>query len=216
MNNSENTVYQKTFTWLFIGLLITFISGYSLTLNIDLLKQILAVGVLPIVILELIIAFVMGFFLQKLSPVMAKILFVLYCMLTGVTFSAIFIIYEMMSIISIFAISAGIFGALALYGYKTKKSLNNLGTILFFALIFLIIGEILNMLIFKAAGAELVFTIIGVLIFVGYISYDTKKIPYMMDIVGEEKASVYCAFQLYLDFINLFIRLLELFGKRRD
>ena len=99
MNNSENTVYQKTFTWLFIGLLITFISGYSLTLNIDLLKQILAVGVLPIVILELIIAFVMGFFLQKLSPVMAKILFVLYCMLTGVTFSAIFIIYEMMSII---------------------------------------------------------------------------------------------------------------------
>ena len=216
MNNSENTVYQKTFTWLFIGLLITFISGYSLTLNIDLLKQILAVGVLPIVILELIIAFVMGFFLQKLSPVMAKILFVLYCMLTGVTFSAIFIIYEMMSIISIFAISAGIFGALALYGYKTKKSLNNLGTILFFALIFLIIGEILNMLIFKAAGAELVFTIIVVLIFVGYIAYDTKKIPYMMDIVGEEKASVYCAFQLYLDFINLFIRLLELFGKRRD
>ena len=216
MNNSENTVYQKTFTWLFIGLLITFISGYSLTLNIDLLKQILAVGVLPIVILELIIAFVMGFFLQKLSPVMAKILFVLYCMLTGVTFSAIFIIYEMMSIISIFAISAGIFGALALYGYKTKKSLNNLGTILFFALIFLIIGEILNMLIFKAAGAELVFTIIGVLIFVGYIPSDTNKIPYMMDIVGEEKASVYCAFQLYLDFINLFIRLLELFGKRRD
>ena len=72
------------------------------------------------------------------------------------------------------------------------------------------------MLIFKAAGAELVFTIIGVLIFVGYIAYDTKKIPYMMDIVGEEKASVYCAFQLYLDFINLFIRLLELFGKRRD
>ena len=208
MNNSENTVYQKTFTWLFIGLLITFISGYSLTLNIDLLKQILAVGVLPIVILELIIAFVMGFFLQKLSPVMAKILFVLYCMLTGVTFSAIFIIYEMMSIISIFAISAGIFGALALYGYKTKKSLNNLGTILFFALIFLIIGEILNMLIFKAAGAELVFTIIGVLIFVGYIPSDTNKIPYMMDIVGEEKASVYCAFQLYLDFINLFIRIM--------
>lgn len=212
----DNEIYSKVFTWLCIGVLITFVSAYALSLNIELLAKILSIGIIPIIILELVIALVMGFLIKKMSPIMVKLCYIIYCIVTGITFSTIFMAYKMSSVISIFAICAIIFGGLAIYGYKTKKSLNNLGTILFFAIIGLIIGELLNLFIFKSPTAEIGFSALGVLIFTGYIAYDVKSIEYLLPTLGEDKTAVYCAFQLYLDFINLFIRLLELFGKRDD
>lgn len=212
----KQQLYPKMFTWLFIGLLITFVSGYALYLNEKLMVNLLSIGFLPIAIIELVIAFVMGIRIQKMNPMTTKILYIIYSVITGITFSTIFVAFKVSSIISIFLITAIIFGALAFYGYITKKDLTKLGTILFISIICLLIAMILNVLIFKNSSFDLTLTIFGVLIFVGYIAYDVNKVKYLVASVGEEKAAVYGAFQLYLDFINLFIRLLELFGKRND
>lgn len=212
----KQQLYPKMFTWLFIGLLITFVSGYALYLNEELMVNLLSIGFLPIAIIELVIAFVMGIRIQKMNSMTTKILYIIYSVITGITFSTIFVAFKVSSIISIFLITAIIFGALAFYGYITKKDLTKLGTILFISIICLLIAMILNVLIFKNSSFDLTLTIFGVLIFVGYIAYDVNKVKYLVASVGEEKAAVYGAFQLYLDFINLFIRLLELFGKRND
>lgn len=214
---NENTqVYPKMFTWLFIGLLITFASGYALTLNEQLMIQVLALGILPIAIIEIVIALVLGIRLAKMQPLTMKILYVIYSILTGVTFSVIFVAFEVSSLISIFIITAIIFALLAFYGYTTKRDLTKIGTIALIALLAIIIAGILNIFIFKSTMFDTALTIIGVLIFIAYIAYDVNKVKQLMLAIGEEKAAVYGAFQLYLDFINLFIRLLELFGKRKD
>ena len=214
---NENTqVYPKMFTWLFIGLLITFASGYALTLNEELMIEVLAIGFLPIVIIEIVIALVLGIRIAKMHPLTMKILYVIYSILTGITFSVIFVAFEVSSLISIFIITAIIFALLAFYGYTTKRDLTKIGTIALIALLTIIITGILNIFIFKSTMLDTALTIIGVLIFIAYIAYDVNKVKQLMLAIGEEKAAVYGAFQLYLDFINLFIRLLELFGKRRD
>lgn len=216
MYMENNNIYNRMFTWLFLGLFTTFISGYSLSLNQELLYTIASVGLIPIIALELIIAVLMGFRIKKMSPLTAKICYIIYSIITGFTFGFIFIEYKLTSIISIFLASAITFGLLALYGYKTKKDLTKFSTILAVSLISMVIISILNLLIFRSTGLELILSVFGVLIFLGYIAYDMKSVKYLMNGIGQEKAAVYGAFQLYLDFINLFIRLIELFGKKKD
>src|SRR5699024_7187838 len=182
----------------------------------QLMIQVLALGILPIAIIEIVIALVLGIRLAKMHPLTMKILYVIYSILTGVTFSVIFVAFEVSSLISIFIITAIIFALLAFYGYTTKRDLTKIGTIALIALLGIIIGGILNIFIFKSTMFDTVLTMLGVLIFIAYIAYDVNKVKQLMLAIGEEKAAVYGAFQLYLDFINLFIRLLELFGKRRD
>lgn len=216
IENEKTELYPKMFTWLFIGLLITFVSGFALTLNTELLISLLTIGIIPIAIAELVIALVLGIRLAKMNPITMKILYIVYSMLTGITFSVLFITFELSSLISIFVITAIIFALLAFYGYTTKKDLTKLGTILFIGLLGIIISSLLNLLIFKSSGFDILLSSLGALIFTGYIAYDVNKVKHLMLAIGEEKAAVYGAFQLYLDFINLFIRLLELFGKRKD
>lgn len=213
---NKTELYPKMFTWLFVGLLITFASGYALSLNQSLMYQVLAIGVFPIAIAEIVIALILGLRIQKMNPVTMRILYIIYSILTGVTFSAIFVYFKMSSLISIFIMTAIIFALLAFYGYTTKRDLTKLGSIIFIGLIGILIGSLVNMLIFKSAAADIGIAIVGVIVFVGYIAYDVNKVKYLVDAVGEDKAAVYGAFQLYLDFINLFIRLLELFGKKND
>lgn len=215
-NNLNSELYPKMFTWLFIGLLITFASGYALTLNVPLMLNVLSIGILPIAIAEIVIALVLGIRLAKMNPLTMKILYIVYSILTGVTFSVIFVVFEVSSLISIFIITAIIFALLAFYGYTTKRDLTKIGNIALIALIGIIVGGLLNMLIFKSSMFDTALTIVGALIFIAYIAYDVNKVKQLMLVIGEERAAVYGAFQLYLDFINLFIRLLELFGKRRD
>jgi FtsH-binding integral membrane protein len=111
----NNKLYSKMFMWLFIGLLITFIVGYALSLNYNVYISIIKIGVLPFVITELAIALIMSLLIKKMSVSTLKILFIIYSIITGITFGSIFIMYKISSIISIFAISALIFGLLALY-----------------------------------------------------------------------------------------------------
>lgn len=212
----QNEVYPKLFTWLFIGLLITFASGYILAASPVLAVNVLSIGYIPIVIIELVIAIVMGIRIKKMNPLTTKICYTIYCITTGLTFSSLFLYYQLTSLLSIFLITSVIFAVLAIYGYKTKRDLSKFGTILLISLIVTIILSILNYFIFKTSTIDILLTIISILIFVGYIAYDMNTVKLLIHEVGEEKAAVYGAFQLYLDFINLFVRLLELFGKKED
>lgn len=212
----DNNVYYRMFLWLFVGLLITFISGYSLSLNKELLYSILVIGLIPIIIIEILIAIFMGLRIKKMNPITAKICYIIYSVTTGITFGTIFLEYKLLSIMSIFLVSAIMFALLAIYGYTTKKDLTKFSTILVVALISMIVVSILNLLVFKSTTLELLLSILSIFIFLGYIAYDMRNIKYLMNSLGEEKASIYGAFQLYLDFINLFIRLIELFGKNKD
>lgn len=211
----KNKIYSKMFGWLFIGLLITFVSGYALSLNEMVLNSVLSIGIIPIIVIELVVAVLMGFRIQKMKPLTAKICYILYSVVTGVTFSTIFIAFEMSSIIMVFLITALLFGLLAAYGYFTKRDVTKIGNMLFVALIAIIIISIINIFL-RNSSIELGISIISVIIFMGYVIYDMNNIKYLLSSLDDDKASVYGAFQLYLDFINIFIRLLELFGKKDD
>ena len=212
----ENNIYYRMFTWLAVGLLITFVSGYSLSLNKELLYNILSIGLIPIIVIELLIAVLMGFRIRKMSPITTKLCYIIYSITTGITFGTIFVEYKLTSIVFLFLISALLFGLLSLYGYITKKDLTKFSTILVVGLISIIIISFLNILIFKSSSLEILLSIISIILFLGFIAYDMHNIKYLVNSIDEDKASVYGAFQLYLDFINLFIRLIELFGKNKD
>lgn len=212
----DNKVYSRMFTWLFAGLMITFVSGYCLSLNETLLYNILSIGIIPIIVVELIIAVIMGFRIQKMKPITTKICYILYSITTGITFSTIFLTYKMTSIMFIFLVTAVIFGICAIIGYTAKIDFTKISSILFVALLSSVIVSLLNIFVFKSSQLEFWLSIICILIFLGYIAYDINSVKYLMNSVGEEKAAVYGAFQLYLDFINIFIRLLEILGKSDD
>lgn len=150
-----------------------------------------------------------------MNPITAKICYIVYCIITGLTFGTIFVFYKMASIVLVFAITALMFALLALYGYFTKKDITKIGRILFVSLIGVIIISIINIFLGNSM-LELGISILSIFIFMGYIAYDIQKVKYLMNSLGEEKVAIYGAFQLYLDFINLFIRLLEIFGKKKD
>lgn len=213
---NENQIYSKVFAWFFVGLMITFLSGYCLSLNQTLLYQVLSIGIFPIIIIELAIAVLMGVRIQKMNPITAKICYLVYSITTGITFGTIFYVYELFSIMVIFLVTAVLFGALAAIGYFTKKDVTKLSTLLFVTLLAGLIISLLNSFIFKSSQLELGLSILFIVIFMGYIIYDMKQIKHLVLYMNEENAAIYGAFQLYLDFINIFIRLLEFFGKNKD
>ena len=156
--------------------------------------------------------------INKLSLTTATLLFVLYSVINGATLSFIFAIYTMSSIASVFFITAGTFAVMAVIGYTTKKDLTSMGKILFMALIGIIIATIVNIFL-KSTGLQMIVSYLGVLIFVGLTAYDSQKIKQMLLMApdageGAQKIALLGALSLYLDFVNLFIYLLRIFGRR--
>ena len=151
-----------------------------------------------------------------MKPLTAKILFCAYSFLTGLTFSSIFVIYKITSIVYVFGITALLFLIFALIGYFTKIDLSKIGVYLFMALLGVILCSIIN--IFVGSGTfDLVITIVCLLVFIIYIAYDMQVIKRNLYLIPEEdNLAIYGALQLYLDFINIFLRLLRLFGNSRD
>ena len=160
----------------------------------------------------------MSFGIKKMSVTKAQGTFWVFAALMGASLSSIFLVYTGASITRVFFITAGTFGAMSIYGYTTKRDLTKLGSFLMMGLIGIIIASIVNMFM-KSTMMYYVISILGVLIFVGLTAYDTQKIKNMYsasdsgEIMG--KKAVMGALTLYLDFINLFIMLLRLFGQRR-
>ena len=156
--------------------------------------------------------------INKMSVSAAQITFWLFASIMGLSLASIFIEFTQTSIARVFFITASTFGAMSLYGYTTKRDLTKLGSFLFMGLIGIIIASLVNIFL-KSSVMYFVISILGVLIFVGLTAYDTQKIKnmYVSSDSGEVmgKKAVMGALTLYLDFINLFIMLLRLFGQRR-
>ena len=164
------------------------------------------------------VVFYMSFGIAKMSAAKAQTTFWVFAALMGASLSSIFLMYTGASITRVFFITAGTFGAMSIYGYTTKKDLTKLGSFLMMGLFGIIIASVVNIFM-KSTMMYFVISILGVLIFVGLTAYDTQKIKnmYMASDSGElmGKKAVMGALTLYLDFINLFIMLLRLFGQRR-
>ena len=164
------------------------------------------------------VVFYMSFGIAKMSASKAQTVFWIFAALMGLSLSSIFIQFTEASITRVFFITAGTFGAMSIYGYTTKRDLTKFGSFLMMGLIGIIIASLVNIFM-KSETIYFVISILGVLIFVGLTAYDTQKIKnmYMASDSGEliGKKAVMGALTLYLDFINLFIMLLRLFGQRR-
>ena len=148
-----------------------------------------------------------------MQPTTAKISFLLYSFVSGLTFSSIFVTYQLSSIMYVFLIAAVVFGIFALIGAYTKKDLSKLGTYLAMGLFGVILITIFNLFI-GSSTTVLILSIVSILIFIGYTAYDVQKILRLYDnsILPEDNLAIYGALELYLDFINIFLDLLQLFG----
>jgi len=212
----DNKIFSKVFFWMFIGLAITFGVGYYVSINDVMLYNVFKKYYIFLAIAEIAVVIWLSLKIRSMKPMTAKILYCLYSFLTGLTFSSIFVVYNVTSIVYVFGITSLIFLIFALIGYFTKIDLTKIGIYLFMILIGIIICSLINMFI----GSEtfnLALTIICLIVFIIYVAYDIQIIKRNLYLIPEEdNLAIYGAFQLYLDFINIFLRLLQLFGKHND
>lgn len=210
----KNEFLSKVFQWFGIGLFVTFVIAYFTSTNIYLLSLIFSgPGYLIVFALELFLAIWLSTRIRNMSSGKAKALYLGYSALTGLTFSSVFIVYEMTSIIWIFLASAIIFFIFALIGKKVDIDLSKWGIYLLIILLGVIILEVINIFLLNQT-LDMILCVIALGIFVAYVAYDIQKILRFYE--PTENMAVYGAFDLYLDFINIFLRLLRLFGKQRD
>ena len=209
----------KTFGWMFLGLFVTFAASIAMYWT-GAYYYVLATfnGLLPIVlgVAEIAVVLYLSARLHKLSITAARGLFFLYALLNAVTFSSIFLLYNVSSLVFVFGMTSVYFGVMALYGYMTKADLSRIRPVLLFGLVALIALALLSLFI---PGLDTGICLIGVVIFVAFTAYDTQKIRHnYVYFQGNpellQKASIISALQLYLDFINLFLYLLRLFSRR--
>ncbi len=211
---------RKVYLWMTLALAITGMTAYGVATSPGILATIYGSSAIMwgIVIAQLALVLTVSAAINRLSLSVATLLFVLYSVLNGVMFSSIFLVYTASSISTVFFITAGTFGAMSLVGYTTKTDLSSIGKYLFMALIGLVIATIVNVFV-GSSSLEMILSYLGVLIFVGLTAYDTQKIKQMLveaPDAGEssQKIALLGALSLYLDFINLFIYLLRIFGRR--
>lgn len=164
------------------------------------------------------LVFLMGGMVEKMSGTLLLAVFILYSALTGMSLSYIFWIYNLASVGKVFFMSAGVFGLMAVAGYTTKTDLTKLGSILFIGLIGIVVASLVNMFM-GSSTMDYVISIIGVIVFTGLTAYDMQRLKRLGDVVATgteaaQKMALMGALSLYLDFINLFLMLLRLFGRR--
>lgn len=212
-----NKIFPKVFMWMFIGLLVTFGVGAFVMSNENMLYNIFETNLYWVIfIAQIAVVIWLSARIQKMKESTATILFLLYSMLTGLTFSSIFVVFELNSIMLVFAVTALLFAVFACIGYFTKIDLTKISTYLLMALLGLIIVSLVNIFLGNDT-LDLILCCIGVLIFVVYTAYDMQKIKLLAASMEQEhKVAIIGALELYLDFINLFIRLLQLIGNSRD
>lgn len=212
---------RKVYVWMTLALAITALTAYGVASTPALLTAIYTSKVLfwGLIIAELGLVFYVSARIQRLSLSTATLLFILYSIINGATLAFIFALYSTSIIVQTFVVTAGTFGAMAVYGYFTKKDLTSWGRLLLMALIGLIIAGVVNIFLHNST-MDLIISGIGVLVFVGLTAYDSQKIKQMLMVqedMGEtaQKVALMGALSLYLDFINLFLYLLRLFGRDR-
>lgn len=215
----NNNVLKQAFTWLFIGTIVCFLVSYLTTFNEKIALAIFGAfggfGFLFYAIAEIVVALILIIRIKKMAPTTAKIFYILYTALTGLSLSGIFLQYTSESIAFVFLGTAVIFGTFAFIGYTTKVDLSKMWIYLFGSLIAILVLELINIFLMNNT-LNMVLCIAGVVIFAGYTAYDIRQAANLNNNHPFANAGIYCAFQLFLDIINIFIRLLELFGRERN
>ena len=213
---------RKVYTWMTLALVLTGLTAYGVATSPGIMMALYSNSALMwgLVIAEFALVIGISAAINRLSLATATLMFVAYSVINGAMLSSIFMIYTAASIASVFFITAATFAVMALIGYTTKTDLTSVGKLLFMALIGLVIATIVNMFI-GSSTLTMICSYVGVLIFVGLTAYDSQKIKNMLmqaPDAGEssQKLALLGALTLYLDFINLFIYILRIFGDRRD
>lgn len=217
-----SSLMRKVYWWMTLALVITGATSLLVSKNEQFLYTLFSSSALLIglCITELLMVIVLSALINKMSFTVATVMFILYSVLNGVTLTPIFLLYTQESIASTFFITAGTFTAMALIGSFTKRDLSSLGRFLLMALIGLIIASLVNIFV---ASSPLYWgiTIVGVLLFAGLTAYDAQHIKKMLQFYGDEvnentqKIALLGSLSLYLDFINMFLYLLRIFGNRK-
>ncbi len=219
-----NEFVRSVYNWMALGLGLTGLVAYYVSHSPGIMNLIYSNPLLLILLMigELGLVFAISGMVNRMSAGTATSLFVIYSVLNGVTFSFIFLVYTSTSIVSTFFICAGTFVACSIYGWSTKKDLTSLGGFFMMGLIGIIIASLVNMFI-RSSAMAMIISYIGVFVFVGLTAYDTQKLKNMaltqpagLDAAVVRKGAILGALSLYLDFINLFLMLLRIFGQGRD
>lgn len=216
-----SALIKKVYAWMALALCVTGLTAYYVAGNTTLMTAIVTNRILFFGLMIGEVALVIGLTaaINRLSFANAMLMFILYSVLNGVTLSTIFLAYTMSSIATTFFVTAGTFGAMAFIGYTTKKDMSSFAGFFIMAIIGLIIATIVNMFV-ASTMLDWIITYAGVFIFIGLTAYDSQKIKNMLMEYGDDvnegtqKLALMGSLTLYLDFINLFIYLLRIFGKR--
>lgn len=213
-----NQYMVRTFGWMFVGLMVTFVLAAALAMT-ETVYYLFAIPYIHYILLiaEVAVVMIMSTNIQNRSVGTTRTMFVVYSLLNGMVFSFYFVVFNVVNLIFIFALTALFFGAFALYGRVTKTDLSRLGPLLIGGLIFLVIVSLLSLFI-DFSAMERVICMVGIVVFLCFTAYDTQKIKANYEyFYGDEamlqKASIFSALQLYLDFINLFLYLLRFMGR---
>ena len=207
---------QRVYQWMAIGLALTGLAAFVTLTNAPLLRFVLHGGMWLFFIAEFILVIWLTRSLQKISVQAATIGFLAYSVLNGITLSGIFLVYTAASISSTFFITAMTFAGVSVYGWVTKQDLTSIGSFCFMALIGVIVASIVNMF-FHSPVFTWVVSYLGVAVFIGLTAYDTQRLKAIHQSVPDapEQLAIVGALMLYLDFINMFLFLLQIFGRRR-
>ncbi|MEK7819401.1 MAG: Bax inhibitor-1/YccA family protein [Bacteroidota bacterium] len=217
----QQAFLTKVYGWMSVGLLLTAVFSI-LTLESEMMRELLFSNSWTIWVLlfaELGLVMYLSARIETLTAETATLLFLLYSTLNGVTLTPIFLVYTSESIMSTFLVCSGMFGAMSIYGFITKKDLNGVGSYLSMGLIGIIIASLINMFV-QSETFNMTIALIGIVIFLGLTAYNTQKMKAMAYVMMEggsvaQKGAIIGALVLYLNFINLFLMLLRLMGDRR-
>lgn len=218
-NNGMSKFFSKVYLWMFIGLLVSGGIAYYTSVSVPMIKFVYG-NYTWIILTELLVVILFTFLRKKVSSGVAKLLFLLYSAISGLTLSSIFIAFKLSSIIMVFISAALMFGLLAIYGYVTKQDLSSLGKIMIFALIAVLIMSLINLFVMNSTFGAVV-SVISIVVFLGLTAWDMQALKAMYNYYSNDedelnKVAIYGALDLYLDFINIFLQLLQLFGKSND
>ncbi len=211
---------SKVYGWMFLGLLITALIAFGVASSPGLIEAVFVNRLVfwGLIIAQLGLVFYLSARVDRVAPMTAAVLFMVYSALVGITSSVILLIYTAASIFSAFVVTAGMFGAMAVFGSITKRSLAGWGQFLFMGLIGVILASVVG-LFWQNDAFQFVICIVGVVVFTGLTAYDAQRLKHMAVALPDGRVGSYAvvgALSLYLDFINLFFFILRLLGGRRD
>ena len=221
------TLFRNVYLWMTMALALTALTAYTVAGSETLLQAIFSGSVittvmntfLGLIVAELVLVFVLAANIMRMSFLTATLMFIAYSVVNGATLSTIFLVYDLGSIGLTFLVTAGMFGAMSLYGFVTGRDLSSWGNLLTMALVGVILASVVNLFL-RSEMLMWIVTYVGILLFVGLTAYDTQTIKRMIYSGAEvdepmQKMALLGALSLYLDFINLFLYMLRLLGNRR-